>query len=34
MKLSEEIEQINRDTERIKRIGERLNNIYKEMPKA
>lgn len=34
MKLSEQIDKINRDTANIKRIGERLNNIFKDIPKA
>ena len=33
MKLAEEINRINRQTEEIKRIGERMNNIFKEIPK-
>lgn len=34
MKLSEQIDKISRDTANIKRIGERLNNIFKDIPKA
>lgn len=33
MKLSEEIDKINKDTVQIKRAGERINNIFKEIPK-
>ena len=33
MKLKDEITKIEHDTKEIHRIGERLNNIFKEIPK-
>lgn len=34
MKLKDEIAKIERDTKEIHRIGERMNNIFKAIPKA